>query len=386
MSPAHPAGRATSPAPATAAGRPAALSWSTISNLASTGVLRLDVTTCRGAATATGFLVAPDLVATVAHAVEGSSSIRVTSPSAELAVAGQVVGLDHDHDLALIRTARPLPGHVFPLTAQQPAVGTEIGILGFPYGRWMQLTMGRITAQHDDRSVSDGNGFDARLTDLLLTDGAMHPGNSGGPWLRADGHVVALAESGPPFVQGQQQQRGSGGVPVLEAAADIAGWRSHPAPVAATACAGLLFAPREPDNAALTTLATYLSDINQEDFASAYAQWAPGTPPASSEPAFFAQHRTSQNVALGTAPSPGNLFDLVDSRFQPGTGSTAATVVADVTFQTTRAASAVGSGPTCISWSLRYTFVEVSGVWLVRDSRATPGSVAFHTCRPATGR
>lgn len=138
--------------------------WASVYADAQTGVVRLDVSSCDASATGTGFLISPTLVGTVAHVVEDSTHIRVTSPTQSEVAAGTVIGLDHDHDLALVSLSRPMTGHVFTLSADPPPIGTEIGMVGFPLGRSMQLTTGTISSNHDRRQVGSAGEWHAELS------------------------------------------------------------------------------------------------------------------------------------------------------------------------------------------------------------------------------
>jgi len=170
-------------------------------------VVRIDVAGCYQSAVGTGFLIAPNLVATVAHVVTDSPDIRITSPSLTTATGGTIVGLDPAHDLALIRTDTPIPGHIFRLSPQAPGIGTEMAAIGFPLGGGIQLSTGHITGTHNHRTVDGDAGEHYTLSDVLLSDAALNPGNSGGPWLTRAGAVVALDESGP-AVHGRRECSG----------------------------------------------------------------------------------------------------------------------------------------------------------------------------------
>ncbi|MEO7746355.1 MAG: trypsin-like peptidase domain-containing protein, partial [Actinomycetota bacterium] len=66
------------------------------------GVVRLHTLTCDGGVSGSGLLVAPDLVLTVAHVVEGSDGVFSVRTDDQLA-EGRVVAYERDHELALIR-------------------------------------------------------------------------------------------------------------------------------------------------------------------------------------------------------------------------------------------------------------------------------------------
>ena len=155
----------------------------------STGVVRLDATSCGGSDIETGFLVAPNLVATAAHVVDGASVTGVTAGSDTR--VGTVVGADTSTDVALIRLDGPLPGHVFSLLQTPPPVGSPVAAIGYPEGLPITLTQGSISGL--DRAITiDG----VTRTGLIQTDASVNPGNSGGPLLGSDGQVVGVVDAG----------------------------------------------------------------------------------------------------------------------------------------------------------------------------------------------
>lgn len=338
--------------------------------------MRLDADGCGYGWTGTGFLVGPSLVATVAHNVENIRQMRVTSPRLGLATAATVIGVAHDHDLALIRTQRPLPGHLFTLERQQPPIGTEIGLIGFPLGRSMQLTIGHITDTHDRRPVG-GEDFHVVLSNMLLTDAAQNPGNSGGPWVTRNGEVVALAESGPPVTNPgaptpERAQGNNAGVPASDALTRIAHWQTNDQPVP-----GCGPPTRNASDAALETLFAYLYDINQSDYASAYAQLDPANHPPSALDAFIEGVDTSQDASASGTPEDGPLFDSGDVR------TVGEKVYAEVRFRSQQDAQHGPHGLTCTDWHLRYEFIRKAGLWLIHNSTAASDSQAAY--KPCSG-
>lgn len=307
-------------------------------------------------------------MATVAHVVESDGALRVTSPTSGLVEPAQVIGYDHDTDLALLRTAGPIEGHVFSISRHAPDIGTEIAAIGFPLAQSMQLTIGHINGVHDHRQV--GNEFD--LSDVLLSDVAMNPGNSGGPWITNTGAVVALAESGPPYDDQDQTraQGNNGGVSAANAISEFSAWRSSPQPQPDRGCQ-----PTDDVTSASETLDLYFYEINQSDYASAYAQLYSDNHPISGLSAFI---DGVQSTTDGAADGSGADFVLV------GSGSAAGNVYLDVQFRSHQHAAQGPHGQTCTDWTLRYEFrpfdASHRGVQLIYASPATPGTPGYRAC------
>ena len=163
--------------------------FATVFNDASSGVIRIEGTSCDGDAIGTGFLIAPDLVATVAHVVDDAETIGLRGTT-ETHV-GEVIGIDGDRDLALIKASAPFGGHIFTLADTMPQVGTPIGAIGYPKGLPISFTQGSVSGV--DRSIPI-EGITRR--GMLQTDAALNPGNSGGPLITVTGDVVGLVDAG----------------------------------------------------------------------------------------------------------------------------------------------------------------------------------------------
>ena len=154
----------------------------------SSGVVRLTATSCGQPDIGTGFLISPTLVATVAHVVNGSATVEVASDSNT--ITGEVIGLDAESDLALVRTDSSMSGHTFSLGNTEAPVGTPVGVIGFPLGGPLSFTGGSVSGL--DRSIPIEGTI---RSGLVQTDAALNPGNSGGPVLLSDGTVVGLADA-----------------------------------------------------------------------------------------------------------------------------------------------------------------------------------------------
>jgi serine protease Do len=161
----------------------------------SSGVVRIKANSCGGGegANGTGFLIAPNLVATVAHVVNGSASLNLTigEKGAGGTTSGVLVGVDPKVDVALVRLDHPVRGHVFTMASSSPLLGQEVAAIGFPEGDPMTSTRGIVSGL--DRALTDP---DFMRSGLIETDADVLSGYSGAPLLSADGQVIGLVDAG----------------------------------------------------------------------------------------------------------------------------------------------------------------------------------------------
>ncbi|WP_168796542.1 S1C family serine protease [Arthrobacter echini] len=158
------------------------------------GVARLTVTTCDAAGQGTGFLVDDDLIVTAAHVVEGATALNV-AVGGEVTSA-QVLGINSEADLALLRTTTDLSGHIFSFTDADPAVGEEVAALGYPLRADLTFTRGAVSGLNVDPTAS------GTAQPLIQTDAAVNPGNSGGPLITIDGEVAGVMSAKRTWVLG----------------------------------------------------------------------------------------------------------------------------------------------------------------------------------------
>lgn len=126
-----------------------------------------------------GVVIAPNVIATSAHGVQGCSQIQIHKDGRKFNVSHHILAVDLD--LCLLRVPG-LPCPSVPLfQGELPALGSSVQAIGFPGGQRLITTQGQVDALWKMRNAT-----------FIQSSAFILPGNSGGGLFTPDGQLLGL--------------------------------------------------------------------------------------------------------------------------------------------------------------------------------------------------
>ena len=151
----------------------------------------------RPAGSGSGFIFSSDgLIFTNCHVVDGAEKIMVSLLN-ENEIEATLIGKDPDTDIAVLKIYTQGYSVAKLGDASQLQIGQFVIAIGNPYGYQHTVTTGVVSALGRTLQTQSGRMVD----NVIQSDAALNPGNSGGPMINTDGEVIGVNTA---VIQGAQ--------------------------------------------------------------------------------------------------------------------------------------------------------------------------------------
>ena len=152
------------------------------------GVVQIQVEKGKGQGSGSGFIISTDgFIVTNHHVIEGADKIRVMLSDGQV-LNGELRGSDPSTDIAVVKVYSNNLKTLQFTDSDRLKVGQIAIAVGNPLGLQYTVTSGIVSALGRTLRAKNGRLID----DILQTDAALNPGNSGGPLLNSFGHVIGV--------------------------------------------------------------------------------------------------------------------------------------------------------------------------------------------------
>ena len=151
----------------------------------------------RASGSGSGFIFSSDgFIFTNCHVVDGAEKIMVSLLN-ENEIEATLIGKDPDTDIAILKIYTQGYSVAKLGDASQLQIGQFVIAIGNPYGYQHTVTTGVVSALGRSLQTQSGRFVD----NVIQSDAALNPGNSGGPMINTDGEVIGVNTA---VIQGAQ--------------------------------------------------------------------------------------------------------------------------------------------------------------------------------------